>query len=493
MHQQLPEPQKRQRIASPIPFAREVKYVASILNGNTPRLMVDGDTLLLRSNLAKPLTLGAMSLGFGVVQLDVTIVNTALNSIGASLSGGVSDLQWVVTAYTIAFAALILTAGALGDRFGAKRIFMTGFAVFTGASLACGLAPTSTLLIAARAAQGVGAAMLVPNSLALLNHAYAGARERGRAVGWWLAGASVALTAGPPVGGVLIGLTGWRSIFLVNLPIGLAGLWLTWRFAGDTSRTSRGLDWLGQVALAAALIEGGRVGWSDPWVIAAFGAAVILTVLFLVQESRTREPMLPLALFRHGVFARTTLIGLLVNVPFFGLIFVFSLYFQKINGLSPLATGLAFVPMMGAVLPVNLLAPRLAERFGGPATVAAGALMSAAACLALLGIERDTGYWALCGQLVAMGCGIALSVPPLTSALLGSVDKSRSGGAAGVLNAARQTGSVLGVALFGSLIGQESTFLFGLRAALIISALLVGAAATIAIGASMRTRAATTA
>jgi MFS transporter, DHA2 family, methylenomycin A resistance protein len=468
--------------------------VASTLNGNAPRIMTDGNTRLLRSNLANLLTLGAMSLGFGVVQLDVTIVNTALNSIGASLSGGVSDLQWVVSAYTIAFAALILTAGALGDRLGAKRIFMTGFAVFTVASLACGLAPTSTLLIVARAAQGVGAAILVPNSLALLNHAYPDARERGRAVGWWLAGASVALTAGPPIGGALIALAGWRSIFLVNLPIGLAGLWLTWRYASDTSRSSRGLDWPGQAAaigalgaLAAALIEGGRVGWNYPWVIAAFDAAMILTVLFLAQESRAHEPMLPLSLFRHGVFARATSIGLLVNVPFFGLIFVFSLYFQKINGLSPLATGLAFVPMMGAVLPVNLLAPRLAERFGGPAIVAAGALTSAAACLALLGIERGTSYWALCGQLVAMGCGIALSVPPLTSALLGSVDKSRSGVAAGVLNSARQTGSVLGVALFGSLIGQESTFLFGLRAALIISALLAGAAATIAIGASVRT------
>jgi MFS transporter, DHA2 family, methylenomycin A resistance protein len=468
--------------------------VASSLNGNAPRIMVDGNTRLLRSNLANLLTLGAMSLGFGVVQLDVTIVNTALNSIGASLSGGVSDLQWVVSTYTIAFAALILTAGALGDRLGAKRIFMTGFAVFTVASLACGLAPTSTLLIVARAAQGVGAAILVPNSLALLNHAYPDARERGRAVGWWLAGASVALTAGPPIGGALIALAGWRSIFLVNLPIGLAGLWLTWRYASDTSRSSRGLDWPGQTAaigalgaLAAALIEGGRVGWNCPWVIAAFDAAVILTVLFLAQESRAREPMLPLSLFRDGVFARATSIGLLVNVPFFGLIFVFSLYFQKVNGLSPLATGLAFVPMMGAVLPVNLLAPRLAERFGGPAIVAAGALTSAAACLGLLGIERGTSYWALCGQLVAMGCGIALSVPPLTSALLGSVDKSRSGVAAGVLNSARQTGSVLGVALFGSLIGQESTFLFGLRAALIISALLAGAAATIAIGAGVRT------
>jgi MFS transporter, DHA2 family, methylenomycin A resistance protein len=448
------------------------------------------------SGVSKALTLAAMSLGFGVVQLDVTIVNTALNSIGASLGGGISELQWVVSIYTVAFAALILTAGALGDRVGAKRIFMAGFAVFTVASLGCAIAPTSTILISARAVQGVGAAILVPNSLALLNHAYPDAKERGRAVGWWLAGASVGLTAGPPVGGALITLVGWRSIFLVNLPIGLAGIWLTWRYASDTPRAGRKLDLPGQAAaicalgtLAAALIEGGRLGWSDAQVIATFCAAAILTVLFVLREQRADQPMLPLSLFSHRVFARTTLIGLLVNIPFYGLIFVFSLYFQKINDLSALATGLAFVPMMGAVLPVNLLAPRLAERFGGPATVAAGALISAAACLALLGVDRGTGYPALCVPLIGMGCGIALSVPPLTSALLGSVDKALSGVAAGVLNSSRQTGSVLGVALFGSLIGPGNTFVFGLRAALIISAiLLVGTAAMIVIGDYSRRR-----
>ena len=187
-----------------------------------------------------------------------------------------------------------------------------------------------------------------------------------------MAGASAALTAGPPVGGALIALVGWRSIFLVTLPIGLVGLLLTWRYVGDTPRTSRELDLPGQAAavgalgaLAAALIEGGRVGWTDPWVIAAFGAAAILGALFLIQERRAHEPMLPLPLFANRVFARTTLFGLVVNIPFYGLIFVFSLYFQEIKGLSPLETGLAFVPMMGMVLPVSLLAPRLAERLAG--------------------------------------------------------------------------------------------------------------------------------
>jgi MFS transporter, DHA2 family, methylenomycin A resistance protein len=443
------------------------------------------------SRFAKPLTLAAMSLGYGVVQLDVTIVNTALNSIGSSLGGGISELQWVVSTYTIAFAALILTAGALGDRIGAKRMFMAGFSVFTVASLACALAPTSFILIAARAAQGVGAALLVPNSLALLSHAYPDDKERGRAVGIWAAGASLALTAGPLVGGALIALVGWRSIFLVNLPIGLAGLWLTWRYATDTARASRELDLLGQAAaigilgvLAGAIIEGGRVGWANPWVLAGFGAFAILSALFLLQERRARQPMLPLSLFTHRMFALTSLVGLLVNIAFYGLIFLFSLYFQQINHWTPFATGLAFVPMMGAVLPVNLLAARIAERIGAPITIAIGALIAAAGCLSLLSIEQGTSYWMICVPLIAMGGGLGLLVPPMTSTLLGSVEKSRSGIAAGVLNSTRQTGSVLGVALFGSLIGgQGDAFLLGTRAALIISALLlIGAAGAIVIG-----------
>src|SRR6267154_6285060 len=260
-----------------------------------------------RSDLSTSLTLAAMSLGYGVVQLDVPIVNTALNSIGASLGGGVSELQWVVSSYTIAFAAFILTAGALGDRLGAKRIFMAGFAVFTAASVACALAPGAATLIAARAVQGLGAAILVPNSLALLSHAYADDKARGRAVGVWAAGASLALTAGPFVGGGLITLVGWRSIFLVNLPIGLAGLWLTWRFAGETTRApQREVDLPGQItaiaalgSLAGAIIEGGSLGWEKPFVMAGFATSAVFAVLFAWRESCAPQPMLPLSLFRH--------------------------------------------------------------------------------------------------------------------------------------------------------------------------------------------------
>src|SRR6266576_1019125 len=408
-----------------------------------------------RSDLATSLTLAAMSLGYGVVQLDVTIVNTALNSIGTSLGGGVSELQWVVSSYTIAFAAFILTAGALGDRIGAKRIFMAGFAIFTAASVGCALAANAAILIAARGVQGLGAAILVPNSLALLSHAYPDEKQRGRAVGIWAAGASLALISGPLIGGGLIALVGWRSIFLVNLPIGLAGLWL---------------------------------GWRNAFVIAGFAASAVLAVLFVLRELRAPQPMLPLSLFKHRLFALTSLIGLLVNVAFYGLIFVFSLYFQRVNGLSPFATGLAFLPMMGAVLPANLVAARVTERIGAPATIAAGAALSALGCLALLGLEPGTSYCEIGAQLMIIGAGLGLLVPPLTSTLLGSVEKSRSGIAAGVLNSTRQTGSVLGVALFGSLAGQATAFMAGMHESLMISAcLLLAAGAAIWRGAATAT------
>jgi MFS transporter, DHA2 family, methylenomycin A resistance protein len=439
-----------------------------------------------RSRLATSLTLAAMSLGYGVVQLDVTIVNTALDSIGNSLGGGVSELQWVVSAYTIAFAAFILTAGALGDRIGAKRIFMAGFAIFTAASAGCALAPSAAILIAARGVQGLGAAILVPNSLALLSHAYTDEKVRGRAVGVWAAGASLALTAGPLVGGGLIALIGWRSIFFVNLPIGLAGLWLTWRYAAETTRSpQREVDLAGQIAaiaalgcLAGAIIEAGVAGWTDPFVVAGFVAAALLAFVFVLQERRAAQPMLPLKLFRHRMFALTALVGLLVNVAFYGLIFVFSLYFQRVNGWSPFLTGLAFLPMMGAVLPVNLVAARVAERIGAAQTIALGAALAAIGCLALLGIAPGTSYLEIGAQLVIIGGGLGLLVPPLTSTLLGSVEKSRSGIAAGVLNATRQTGSVLGVALFGSLVGGSGAFMSGAHQSLVISALLLLAGGT---------------
>jgi len=444
-------------------------------SGNERALALVGGT-----RLGKPLTLAAMSLGYVVVQLDVTIVNVAINSIGADFGGSIADLQWIVNAYTITFAAFILTAGAVGDHLGARRVFIAGFALFVLASLACALAPALPVLIAARLCQGVGAAILVPNSLALLNHAYARESERHWAVGIWAAGASFSLTAGPLVGGALIALSGWRSIFLINLPIGLAGIWLTWRYATETARlAARTLDNPGQVtavlalaSLAAATIEGGEHGWSNLFVLAGFACFALLAALFLAIELTSKAPMLPLDLFRKPAFSAMSLTGLLVNVGCYGLIFVFSLYFQRLNHLSALSTGLAFAPMMAAVLATNLIAARVTAAIGARATIATGLAVTATSCLALLGLREGTLYAALCVQLVGLGGGLGLLVPPMTSTLLGSVTKQYSGVASGVLNAMRQTGSAIGVALFGSLLNGAGGFIAGIRVPLVIAAAL---------------------
>jgi MFS transporter, DHA2 family, methylenomycin A resistance protein len=369
-----------------------------------------------------------------VVQLDVSVVNVAIKPIGADLGGGVSGLQWVVGAYTLAFAALILSAGAFGDRIGARRVFIP--------------------------------------------------RDRSRAVGLWAAGASVALSAGPLIGGVLTSALSWRWIFFINAPIGLAGILLTVRFATETPKAAdRGVDLPGQlaaiatlVALAGAMIEAGRRGFADPLVLAGFGVAAVALAAFVVIESRRRRPMLPLSLFRSRTFSASSAIGIVINVAFYGLIFVLSLYFQTTRHYSVLVTGLAFAPTTVAVCVANLLAGRIARTAGLRTTLAAAALLLAAGLGGLLVIGPSTGYAAIVAQLVAVGAGLGVIVPLMTSALLGSVDPGHSGVASGTLNTGRQTGSVIGVGLFGSLAAGH--LVSGLRLALLISiglALLVAA------------------
>jgi DHA2 family methylenomycin A resistance protein-like MFS transporter len=441
------------------------------------RVRSEAGSVSARERAARRWTLVAMSLGFAVVQLDVSVVNVAIKSIGEGLGGGVSALQWVVNAYTIGFAAFILTAGALGDRIGAKRVFIGGFVLFMVASACCGLAPSLGVLIGARAVQGLGAATLVPSSLSLLNHAYPEAAARARAVGLWLAGASLALSGGPLVGGVLIATLGWRAIFFINVPVALIGILLTARWVDETSQSrDRGIDASGQVAavltltaLVAATIEGGSVGFGSPRVLIGYAAALVAGSVFVLLEARGRRPMLPLRLFRSQTFSVSSAIGLLINICFYGLIFVFSLLFQRQQHLTPLQTGLALAPIMVAITAANLVAGRLSQRLGPPRTIALGTLLVAASAVALLGVDAGTGYVAMVAQISAFGFGAGCIVPVITSELLGSVERSRSGVAAGALNTLRQTGSAIGVALFGSLVAGRGGFIPGLHVALVIT------------------------
>ncbi|MBV8337127.1 MAG: MFS transporter [Alphaproteobacteria bacterium] len=422
-----------------------------------------------------------MSLGFAVVQLDVTVVNVALKTIGSSFGGGIAGLQWVVNAYTVVFASLILTSGALGDRLGAKRLFIAGFIVFVIASMACGAAPSLLILIGARAVQGIGASVLVPCSLALLNHTYQEPGPRAKAVGIWAGVAGVALAGGPVIGGVLIASVGWRAIFFINLPLGLLGIWLTVRYASEATQSrERPLDLTGQTAaviavaaLAAAMIEGGAVGWSNALVIAGFGVFVVAGAVLLAIEAWKASPMLPLSFFQNRTFTAASVVGLLINLAFYGLIFVLSLYFQQIKKLTPLFTGLAFMPMTVIVVAANIIAGQLSAWLGARTPMVLGQAIFAVGCLLLLAIGVNTPYGGLWWQTVMIGAGIGLTVPPMTSALLATVDQKQSGVASGVLNTTRQLGSVIGVALFGSLIANRDQFVPGLHLALYICAIVL--------------------
>jgi DHA2 family methylenomycin A resistance protein-like MFS transporter len=400
--------------------------------------------------------LTACSLGFGVVQLDVSVVNVAAKSIGASLGGGTAELQWLVDSYTLAFATLLLTAGSLGDRFGAKRMLLTGFALFTLASAACGLAPSASALVAFRAVQGAGAAMLGSCSLALLNHTFPEV-ERIRAVGIWAAGASAAFAAGPLVGGLLLATGGWRLIFFINVPLGIIAWLLTRRYAVETPRGGGRADVPGQVlglamlgALAWATIEAGQRGFGSPVAIGIFGISVLSGAAFVHVERRVPHPMLPLSLFRSRSFTLCVTIAGLINVAFYGLIFVFSLYLQLRLRESPLLTGLAFLPatvacMAGNAFTRHLPSPR--------ASIVIGTLVAAVGLVLLAFVS---GAVPLAVALGVVGGGVGLVVPAMTAAVLGSVAQQRSGIASGALTAIRQSGSVLGVALFGSMSSVHS-------------------------------------
>ena len=439
-----------------------------------------------RSGASPALTLTAMSLGFAVVQLDVTIVNVALKTIRSSFDGGIAGLQWVVNAYTVVFASLILTSGALGDRLGAKRLFIAGFILFVVASMACGAAPSLLILIGARAVQGIGAAILVPCSLALLDHTYREPGPRAKAIGIWAGVAGVALAGGPVIGGVLIASVGWRTIFFINLPLGLLGIWLTARYASESTRSGEHpLDLTGQAAaiigvaaLAASMIEGGSIGCSNALVISGFGVFVVAAAAFLALEAWKSGPMLPLSFFRNRTFTAASVVGLLINLAFYGLIFALSLYFQQIKKFTPLTTGLAFMPMTAVVIAANVAAGQVTAWLGARPPMVLGQAVFAAGCFFLVLIGADTPYTNLWWQTVMMGVGIGLTVPPMTSALLATVDRTQSGVASGILNTTRQLGSVIGVALFGSLIANRDQFIPGMHLALYISAavLLIGTA-----------------
>jgi len=419
--------------------------------------------------------LAAASIGFALIQLDVTIVNVALPRIGAAFHAPVDMLQWVVDAYALVFSSLLLSAGVLGDRFGARRVYLAGLAVFALASLGCGVAPDAGTLIAARALQGTGAAAMLPASLTLLNHACDGdARLRARAVGLWTAAGGVTIGAGPLVGGMLVAAASWRLIFLVNLPVCALGWWLAARLP-ETGRAPRAphLDLAGQALATAALggITGGVIelrplGLSHPLVIGAFAVALAAGAAFVRCEAHSRAPMLPLRFFRLPSFAPAVGFGILANLTYYGIVFVLTLYLQGVLGYGAFTAGLAYLPLTATFIVSNLASGWLAGRAGTRRPMIAGALVGAGGFALLLALGPGTPYLRMLPGFALIPLGMGLAVPAMTTTILASVDKSASGIAAAVLNAARQAGGAVGVALFGAFVGHGH-IVFGLHLAVL--------------------------
>ena len=408
--------------------------------------------------------IAATSFSFVVTQLDVTIVNVALPHIASSLSVQVAGLQWVVDAYTLPFAVLMLSAGVLGDRFGSRLTYLIGLAIFAAASLACGLAPNATALIAARAAQGAGGALLIPSSLALLSHAAASDHGlRARALGLWTAAGSVAIAAGPVIGGLLVASMGWRSIFLVNLPLCAVGALLTVRTVSprDHADPTHHLDPLGQLlailaltGLTGSVIEFRPLGIHSRVVIGGIVLAAVAGIGFYFAETKSSEPMLPFGIFRVPNFSPSVIFGTIMNLTFYGTVFVLSLYLQEARGFSALSTGLAYLPMMSTFILSNVASGMVAARTGPRLPMLVGASVTLAGFAMLSRLGSATPYLAMLLPFVVIPSGMGFAVPAMTATVLSSVDRRRSGTTSAILNAARQTGGAMGVAIFGALVGS---------------------------------------
>ena len=388
--------------------------------------------------------------GYFLVILDAMVVNVALPSIGHNLHGGVAGLQWTVDAYTLSFAGLLLTGGALAERLGGRPVFAGGTALFALASAACGLAPSLGVLIAARFVQGAGAAALVPSSLVLLQAAFPTRAGRSRALGVWGSVGGIGAASGPVIGGLLVSGWSWRGVFFINLPVALAILVLAGGAVPASERGTRAVDLPGQLLsitalalLTAALVQAGRDGWAAPSILAGFALAAVAAAAFTAAERRSRAPMLPLGLFRATEFRSGTLVGLLINLGFYGQLFVMSLYFQDIRGYSALRTGLALLPEAALLVIGSTLSGRIMARTGPRTPMLAGLLAGAAGLGGIAAAATTAPYAVLAVAMGTAGFGMSMVMPAATAAVMEAAPPDRGGIASGVINAARQAGGVL--------------------------------------------------
>jgi MFS transporter, DHA2 family, methylenomycin A resistance protein len=402
----------------------------------------------------------AVCSGYFMVILDVTIVNVAAPAIGREFGSSLTAVQWVVDGYTVAFAGLLLLGGAVGDRWGNRRMFGLGVALFTLASLGCMLAGDVVWLTVFRVIEGAGAALLVPGSLALLQQVFTTPEARARAFGLWGAIAGVAATAGPLLGGVLTNTVGWRWVFAINLPVGVACIVMTQAWVGRSARDeTRSVDGIAQAAVVvavAALITGlnevGRLGLGSPLVLGSFAVTVVAAVVLGLRERYAANPPLPRPMLGSKPLTGGTAVGLLFNFGFYGMIFAASVYFQQHEGWSATQTGLALLPAVAVTMVASAWSGRLSRRFPHRRLMMIG-LFIAAVGLGIWAVAGESpSYAVLVVAMMACGFGTSFTLTGATATVMGAAPAGYTGTASATLNTARQTGSAAGVALSGSLI-----------------------------------------
>jgi len=440
------------------------------------------------------LILVAATLGQFMIQMDLTIVNVALPDIGRSLGGSTAGLQWVIDGYSLALASLLLLGGRIGDRSGHKRVYLVGLGIFGVGSALCAVAPSMAALNGFRVLQGIGAAVEMPATLAILSHTFTGQRERAQAVGIWAGAAGTSLVIGPVLGGWLTDAFGWPAIFIVNLPVTALVVVLTLVTVREDAAPAGGaLDVPGQVLgaaalalLAAGVIEGGQDGFAGALPLGLLAGGATSLAGFVAVERLRADPMLPLGYFRRAAYSAANADGFVMGFVTVGLLFLFPMFFQQVQGDTAAGAGLRLVPLTVAFVIAGPLVGRVIERVGHRVPMAVGCALMGAGCLLLLPVTAGTGYASIAWPFAVAGVGYGLTSTPMAAAVLGAVPRERAGMASSTNLTARVTGGVFGVAVLGALLPASRTatqhFTSGLHTALIVASViaLAGAAAAAA-------------
>lgn len=424
----------------------------------------------------------ALCMGFFMVILDTTIVNVTLPSIANYFHTTLTHLQWVIGGYSLTFAGLLLFAGSLTDRFGGKIIFQTGLIAFAITSLGCAVSPSINLLIFFRLLQGASGALLLPPSLALINIIYQEKEQRAKAIGIWAALGGVACASGPFLGGLITHLISWRAIFSINIIIGLANFFLISRCVDSVKGIVNKIkfDFVGQATgfiaislLAYALIEASIYSWKNPIIIVCIITSLLAFIIFLIAEARTNHPIVPLNLFRNKMTSTGLLVTMILNLSFYGSLFTMPFYFEHSRHYTVLTTGLALLPLPGLAVMGSYLGGKCTGKFGPAKIMFIGLSMAAVGFLALLTIGETTpNYIWLAIPFLVIGFGVSFTTPAMTFAAIHAVEEKRQGIAAGVLNMIRQVGSLIGVAIFGTIINTSKTLVSGMHTTFLIAGTL---------------------